>query len=218
MLGVTLLFWILALDGEVTRGDGIVLVSCLIAFLSYIVHQARSSYKKMPQSDKVEAPESPLGLLKRLSTSNWGRAGYVAGGIIVLALGAQLMVTSAVSIADQLGIHPGIIGLTIVAVGTSLPELAASVLCALRGETEMSVGNVLGSNMLNIMFVVGLVALVQPLEVEPVALQVHFPIMVGFTLILFPIAWTRNQISRLEGGLLLAGFATYFIYLIGPYL
>jgi cation:H+ antiporter len=218
MLGVTLLFWILASDGDITRRDGIALVACLVAFMAYVVHEARSSYLARDSTEAHASPEGPLSVLRRLATSNWGRAAYVVGGIAVLALGADLMVKSAVSIAHTLDIHPGIIGLTIVAVGTSLPELAASIVCALRGEAEMSVGNVLGSNMLNIMFVVGLVALIQPLHVEPVALRVHFPIMVGFTLLLFPLAWTRSQISRSEGGFLLAGFATYFVYLIVPYL
>ncbi|MDZ4702011.1 MAG: hypothetical protein SH809_20035, partial [Rhodothermales bacterium] len=142
---------------------------------------------------------------------------YIAAGVIALAGGAQLMVKAAVTIAELFHISPIVIGLTVVAVGTSLPELAASVASALKKDADMSVGNVLGSNLLNILFVIGLVALIQPLQVDADSIRVHFPIMLGFSLLLLPLAWTRFQISRFEGVVLLLGFTGYIVYLVLPY-
>ena len=126
------------------------------------------------------------------------------------------MVWGAKEIAVVLGIDEIIIGLTIVAIGTSLPEMAASVVSAMKNESEMSFGNVLGSNILNVLFVVGVVSLIRPLSVEPSSIDVHMPIMLVFCVVLFPIGW-RGTISRFEGGLLLAGFLSYLFYLLMPY-
>ncbi|NNE69252.1 MAG: calcium/sodium antiporter [Rhodothermales bacterium] len=220
MLGVTLLFWFLSWQGAgLSRIDGAILVTCLVAFMVYILKTARTrppGSVEIPVADDFDAPEaSPLA---RFASTKLGRVTYVIIGMGMLALGAELMVSSAVDIGDRLGIHPGVIGLTAVAIGTSLPELAASLVCALRGEADMSVGNVLGSNMLNIIFVVGLVAMIQPMAVEQEALDIHFPVMVGFTLLLFPLAWTRFRINRPEGAVLLTAFLSYFAYLLYPYL
>ncbi|MFT4605838.1 MAG: cation:H+ antiporter [Rhodothermales bacterium] len=219
MLGVTLLFWFLASQGDgISRLDGAILISCLLAFMVYILKTAR---RRPPGS--VEIPtaveESPVdgSFLAKMATTTWGRSLYVIVGMVLLAGGANLMVGSAVTIGEILEINPAVVGLTAVAIGTSLPELAASLVCALRGEADMSVGNVLGSNMLNIMFVVGLVAMIKPMAVDQEALDMHFPVMVGFTILLFPVAWTKFRINRPEGGLLLAGFFTYFVFLLYPY-
>ncbi|MBO6576277.1 MAG: calcium/sodium antiporter [Rhodothermales bacterium] len=219
MLGITLLFWFLASNGRIGRIDGIILVACLFAFMAYILIANRRSSAPPVDLPLEEEKEGAVGdtLIARLRSSTWGRVAYVVFGMVMLAIGADLLVDSAVGMADILGIHPGVIGLTALAVGTSLPELAASLVSALRGESDLSVGNVLGSNMLNIMFVVGLVALIQPMTIDPDALRLHFPIMVGFTLLLFPLAWTHQRINRYEGGLLLSGFVAYFAYLLVPY-
>jgi cation:H+ antiporter len=134
--------------------------------------------------------------------------------MVGLTLGARLMVDSAVDIARYMGVGEVTIGLTIVAVGTSLPELAASVVSSSRGEAELSVGNSMGSNLLNVLFVVGLVSMMRPLNVKPMSLDVHFPVMIGFTLLLFPLAWTGRRITRLEGSFMLVGFLGYMSYLV----
>ncbi|MEX0600543.1 MAG: sodium:calcium antiporter, partial [Rhodothermales bacterium] len=146
------------------------------------------------------------------------KAALVVFGIVVLAGGARLMVYAAVNVAQFLGIDPVVIGLTVVAIGTSLPELAASVVSALKQEADISVGNVLGSNMLNVLFVVGFVSLYQPLHVDATSLKIHFPVMLGVGLVLFPMAWTKFTITRVEGGVLMAGFSAYMLYLALPYL
>ena len=98
-----------------------------------------------------------------------------------------------------------------------MPELAASVASALKKNADMSIGNVLGSNLLNILFVIGMVALIRPLHVDADSIRVHFPVMLGFSLLLLPLAWTRFQISRVEGLVLLMGFTGYIVYLVLPY-
>jgi cation:H+ antiporter len=142
---------------------------------------------------------------------------YTLAGMALLAGGARLMVHGAVSIANIMGIDHVVIGLTIVAIGTSLPELAASMVGVIRQEADLSVGNVMGSNILNVLFVVGALALVSPLEVQPHSLSVHFPVMLGFGALVLPLAWTQYCITRWEGGLLFAGFLGYMTYLILPY-
>jgi len=143
---------------------------------------------------------------------------YTVAGMTFLALGAHLMVRGAVNMANVLGIDHVIIGLTIVAIGTSLPELAASMVGVFRKEADLSVGNVLGSNILNVLFVVGIIAIIQPMDVESTSLNVHFPVMMGFGVLILPLAWTRHCIDRWEGGLLFAGFVGYMAYLVLPYM
>jgi cation:H+ antiporter len=138
--------------------------------------------------------------------------------MIGLTVGARLMVVSAVEIAKMLHVQPIVIGLTIVAIGTSLPELAASVICAIKKEGDMSVGNVLGSNMLNVLFVVGVISLIRPLSVEQVSINQHFPVMIGFALLFYPLARFRHAISKVEGAFLLLAYAVYLGWLRAPYL
>ena len=152
-----------------------------------------------------------------LSMSVWKKTLLLAGGIVGLAVGAHLMVTAAVEIASHFGIDPVIVGLTIVAIGTSLPELAASLVGVFRNETDLSVGNVIGSNLLNVLFVVGLVALVRPLRVEAAALTLHFPVMLGFGA-LVALAWFGHHLNRTHGTLMLVAFFGYMAYLVVPLL
>jgi len=142
------------------------------------------------------------------------KTAFLVGGTVGLALGAHFMVDSAVDIARSLGISQIVIGLTIVAIGTSLPELAASMVGAIKSEADLSVGNILGSNLLNVLFVVGTVSIMSPLDVEPSTLTIHFPVMLGICVMLLPIAWTRFEITRLEGGVLLATFLSYMTYIV----
>ena len=134
--------------------------------------------------------------------------------MIGLSLGARIMVYAAVNIAESLSISDVVIGLTVVAIGTSLPELAASLACALNKQADMSVGNVLGSNLLNVLFVVGLVSLIRPLQVDPETISLHFPVMLAFSFLLLPIAWFGHKINRFSGALLILAFIGYIGYLI----
>lgn len=213
MLGTMLAFYLLALDGIISQVDGFLLVVGLVGFLVFIVVDARRYNRSAPAPEDISEVEK-----EDLRSPVRRKLVYLFGGMVALAVGAHLMVDSAVDIAEYMGVESVVIGLTIVAVGTSLPELAASIVSASRGEAELSVGNAMGSNLLNVLFVVGLVSMMRPLKVSPISLDVHFPVMIGFALLLFPLAWTDRQITRVEGSFMVVGFMGYMSYLLYPYI
>ncbi len=216
MILVMGVFYGMSLDGRISQIDGLILVLGLISFFIYLVLDSRTADSRRQVEEELRAFEN--GEMSGRIYPVWQKVLFLLGGMIGLSLGARLMVTSAVNIADLLGISHVVVGLTVVAVGTSLPELAASVMCAVRKEPDLSVGNILGSNLLNVLFVVGLVALIRPLAVDQESIKIHFPVMLGFGLLLYPLARTNYSISRLEGGILIAGFVAYMVYLAWPYL
>lgn len=216
MMGVMVLFYLVALDGVISKLDGGLLVLGLLAFLLYLVfdarrHATRTLAKEIGSVEEIDDVPPPKVPASR-------KIGLLVVGVVFLAGGANLMVRAAVEIAAGFGIDPVIVGLTVVAIGTSLPELAASLVGAFRNEADLSVGNVLGSNLLNVLFVVGLVSLVTPLQVNAEALRIHFPVMLVFGLLLLPLMWTEYRITRVEGGILLGGFLSYMAYIVLPYL
>jgi cation:H+ antiporter len=210
MMAVMVVFYLISLDGIISKMDGILLIGGLISFFVYLIRDARQNTVPVPAEAKERAADPMDNPTRRIL--------FILGGMVSLSVGARIMVSAAVNIAESLSISPIIVGLTVVAIGTSLPELAASVACAIHKEADMSVGNVLGSNLLNVLFVVGLVSLIRPLKVDTTSLEIHFPVMLGFSALLFPLAWTQYQITRIEGCLLLLGFAGYMTYLALPYL
>jgi cation:H+ antiporter len=203
-------FYLMARDGVISKLDGAILVATLTAFLVFLVVDARRTGRRQDTDEEAAVTDALLPTRKKLM--------FLLGGVIMLSAGAQLMVGGAVRIADALGVPSVVVGLTVVAIGTSLPELAASVMCAIRQEADLSVGNVIGSNLLNVLFVVGLVSLIRPLAVDAESISTHFPVMILFTLVLLPIARTQYQIGRLEGAMLVAGFLGYMIFLVVPYI
>lgn len=212
MLGAMVVFYGTAIDGQIGAGDGTFMVLLLLGLAGYLLYDARQTRTSTildNMEDDLHAAEPDMSVL--------AQTGYVLGGIAGLALGARLMVDNALAIANVLGISHVDIGLTIVAIGTSLPELAASMVGTLRHEADMSVGNVMGSNVLNVVFVVGTLSLIEPIPVDAHALSVHFPVMLGFCLLLFPLTWTTYRITRLKGGFLLVAFVGYMTYLVLPY-
>ena len=233
MLVVSFLFWGLAADGSISRLDGGILVGGLAFFMVYLIRDSMAHAKAMKDQPKVVIPAVPhehedaspaekavsraLTAIASRRFAPWARVILLVVGMAALGIGARLMVDSAVAIAELLRIHPVVIGLTIVAIGTSLPELAASMVCAIRKESDMSVGNILGSNMLNILFVVGVVSLIRPVDVEAEAIRIHFPVMIGFSLLLYPLARSGYTLSRAGGAVLLAGFLGYIGWLLYPY-
>ncbi len=213
MLGVMVLFYLCALDGVIGTGDGVLMVGILVGLGGFLFYETH-------QTDSAEVIEALEGELEEADPemSALAKTGYLLGGMIGLAVGARLMVDSAVAVAHEWGIATGIVGLTAVALGTSLPELAASMVSAAKSETDMSVGNVMGSNLLNVLFVVGIISMFEPLEVEARALRIDFPVMLGFCTLLLPLTWPRSQLSRAGGIVLLVCFAGYMVYLTFPYL
>jgi cation:H+ antiporter len=135
----------------------------------------------------------------------------MVGGLILLVLGARFLVSGAVTIAEFFGMGPALIGLTIVAIGTSLPELATSVVAALKGQGDIAVGNIVGSNIFNILGIAGIASLARPLQQGDIS-NLDLGVMVGLALVLLPLMRSGFRISRLEGGLLFIGYIAYVVY------
>lgn len=210
LLGVMTLFYLLSLDGVLAWLDGLLLIACLAGFLLFVIHDARrTASQKAAQEALEDFIEEPTSSVRK-------HVLHLVFGIIFLAVGAQLMVRAAIYFAEAFGISQIVIGLTVVAIGTSLPELAASVVGAMRGEDDLAFGNVIGSNLLNVLFVIGLLALIRPVNVASDAIQLHFPVMLAFSVAILPLARSSYRISRLEGSLLLSGFVGYMVYLLMP--
>ena len=142
---------------------------------------------------------------------------WLAVGLVTLLVGAELLVRGASAVAAAYGVSELVIGVTLVAIGTSLPELAVSIISVLRGEYGLALGNIIGSNMFNLLAVIGVAAVIYPTALERVVLTLHFFVMSGFTLVLFAMAYTfstEGRISRFEGFVLLAAFLSYHAYVI----
>jgi len=194
--------YLMSLDGQIGRFDGGLLLTGLSFFLGYCIRTSRSN--SIPEAIFADGKEFP-------STSGRNIM-FVMAGIIGLGIGAEIMVRSAVFIALQLGISDLIVGVTVVALGTSLPELAASIVSAWRGEGDMSIGNVIGSNIFNLFFVLGGCALVHPVHIDPGILTHELPLMLVFSVALWLLALRRKQLGRLEGGSLLAGYLGFVCF------
>ncbi|MEM6648111.1 MAG: calcium/sodium antiporter [Bacteroidota bacterium] len=217
MLLVMVVFFGMAANGTISQIEGIVLVLGLITFMVYLVLNARTGAPA--DAEAVATPPDPVVKPEEAKERPvWQQAGLILVGMAFLAYGAHLMVTAAIFAAEKLGISSVVVGLTIVAIGTSLPELAASIMGIVREESDLSLGNVLGSNMMNVLFVIGMIALIQPLPVEAESIRLHFPVMIAVSLLLFPMARPKLRISRWSGAALLLAFVGYTVYLILPYL
>jgi cation:H+ antiporter len=211
MIGVSLLLLVLALDGRIARSDGALLVGLLIAYSAFLVFQSRR------QNQGGDA-----GLAGgALAPGGWdshpaAQLLLVAAGLGALVLGATWLVDAAVSFAQYLGVSELVIGLTIVAAGTSLPEVATSIIAALRGQRDIAVGNVVGSNVFNILGVLGLSSMASPagIAVAPSMLAFDLPVMIAVALACLPIFFTGNLIARWEGALFFGLYAAYMAYVL----
>ena len=196
----------LLLDGSLDRVDGLVLMAGLAAMLAWVVHLGLSARRGVDPMAAEFAAEIPTDL-------STGRALFwLLAGILVLLFASRLLVWGAVGVATWLGVSDLVIGLTIVALGTSLPELAASIASARKGEHDIAIGNVIGSNMFNLLAVLGLPALIQPGAVDRAVLTRDFPVMIGLTLGLMLMArgfHRAGHISRLEGLVLVGVYCAY---------
>ena len=193
MLAATAALWVMLLDGQVTRIEGVLLLVGLVAFLTTAF-----------LTGKEEAEEITLGDIPQ-----WKAWAMTAGGLVVLVIGARLLVDSATEIARGFGISEAVIGLTIVAVGTSLPELATSAIAAIRKQTEIAVGNVVGSNIFNIFGILGVTATVVPIPAEARFATTDMP-WVGATAVgLTVLAFALGGLPRIAGVLLLAAYGGY---------
>ncbi|MGI2109777.1 calcium/sodium antiporter [Shewanella frigidimarina] len=199
MIAASVLMWFLLLDGEVSFIDGAILFSALVGYLvfSYV------SAKNNPEDLDVDASPQPPGLSIAL----------IIAGIAMLVGGGILFVDGAVDLAKQFGISEVIIGLTIVAIGTSMPELVTSVMAALKGQSDIAIGNVVGSNIFNVLGILGATALIHPVSAAGFN-EIDFIAMLIFAFMVLPFAWSGLRIGRREGSVLLAGYLGYTSYLV----
>ncbi len=196
MTAASVLFWILCADGRISRFDGFVLTLLLIIFLAYSILTAR---------DKKTGPE-----YRRAAPENHTRNIFLmAAGIVSLALGADWVVDSAVSIARSFHMSEIFIGISIVATGTSLPELATSAVAAARKESDISVGNIVGSNLFNICLVMGAVGLISPIAIGSGLNRFEFPAMIAITILLYAMALKWQRLDRRSGAILVFCFIAY---------
>ncbi len=211
MIGVSILGWILSFDGQVSRTDGIILFFFIIVYTVFSIRQSRKESKAI--KDEYEK-EFGTVKIKKQSSLIFQITLIIVGGAL-LVLGSNWLVKGAVELAKYFGISELVIGLTIIAAGTSLPEVATSVVAAIKGEKDIAVGNVVGSNIFNILSVLGLTSIVAPngISVSPAVLNFDIPIMTAVAIACLPIFFTGNSISRWEGGLFLGYYIAYILYL-----
>lgn len=208
LISITLVLGLLLLDLNISRLEGGFLLLILIAYLVFSIFQSKKENK---ESKKHQTEE------KVPHKNKWGIAILIfllacAG----LAVGANLLVENASVLAKTIGISERIISITMVALGTSLPELTTSIIAAFKKETDISIGNIIGSNIMNIVSVLGITSMIKPIQSVPEVLKIDVPWMIGAAvlLLLFMIPARKGRINRLEGGLMLVAYATYIYFIL----
>ena len=210
LLAVTLLTVSLFLDTFLSRVDGFVMLTGLVIVMVWLARLGLRSSATDPIAMDYEA-EIPSDVSMPMAVV------WLVVGLGTLLIGAELLVDGAIGIAKMLGVSEVVIGITIVAFGTSLPELAVSLASALKGEYGLAIGNIVGSNIFNLLAVIGVAATIEPAALPPSVLSLHIFVMVAFTLVLFAMTYDydgKSELSRLEGLALLIAFIAYDGYVI----
>jgi cation:H+ antiporter len=209
MIALSVATWVMCLDGGIGRLDGALLVGGAIAYTAFQIVQSRR------ESAAIQA-EFAAEFEPKEKSSTAANLGWIAAGLALLVLGSRWLVDGAVAFAQALGVSELVIGLTIVAAGTSLPEVATSILAALRGERDIAVGNVVGSNIFNILAVLGMTGLVAPagLAAPPALMAFDLPVMIAVAVACLPIFASGSVIRRWEGALFLSYFVAYNAYVV----
>jgi cation:H+ antiporter len=212
MIGASVALLLVGLDGRVGRLDGLVLAAGLLAYVAWSVRQSRRQSAAVQAEYAAEFAAPPGTGAAALAL----HVAFIVAGLATLVVGAHWLVNGAAAIARALGMSELVIGLTVVAAGTSLPEVATSVVASLKGERDIAVGNVVGSNLFNILGVLGLSAAVSAggVHVPAAALRVDMPVMIGVAVVCLPIFFTGHRISRGEGVLLVALYLAYTAFLV----
>lgn len=204
VVGASLLFLVLVGGGTLGRWDAAILLSALGAYLVWAYWTERFHAAPSGELRQAEAEE-----LSSVPKSIFWTVTAVVLGLLLLIAGSQVLLIGAVGVAAHFGVPEAVIGLTLVAVGTSLPELSISVIAAMRRHADVAVGNILGSNVFNLLGILGVSALLQPLQVPPRILQFDQWVLLGTSLLLLLFLYTGRRVNRVEGGLLLMGYAVY---------
>lgn len=211
MIGVSVLLYVLSMDGLISRVDGIVLFLLLLSYVGFLLRLS----KKEKDAGVLSEYEQEYG--KPAADPKWLKnIAFVIGGVAGLVIGSDRLVYGAVYIAREFGVSELIIGLTIIAAGTSLPEVATSVVAALKGERDIAVGNVVGSNIFNILTVLGISSIVAPagVGVAKAALDFDMLFMIAVAIACFPVFFHGYKIGRISGFFFLAFYVAYVVYLI----
>ncbi len=196
LLAVAALLAVVVADASLNRGEGLFLALLLLAYVAFLFRF--DDMDIIAEEDYDQAPGTPLAALV-----------LVIGGALLLVLGAGALVEGSVSLARRIGVSERVIGITLVAFGTSLPELATAVVAALQRQADIALGNVVGSNIFNILGVLGVTAAVHPFAITPPPPWLDMAVMLGFSVALVPFVLTRRRIDRAEGALLLIGYFCY---------
>jgi cation:H+ antiporter len=209
MIGASILLFVLALDGSLSRWEGLLLFSGIVLYILFTIKTVRQSGEPLSETDET-TPKPHNRILHILL-----QLAFIVVGLGLLVLGSDWLVQGAVMIAKYYGISELIIALTVISIGTSLPELATVIVSTLKGEEELVVGNLIGSNIFNILLVLGFTVLVSPisLKVSEAAIVFDMPVMIAVALACLPIFFNGYLIERWEGGLFLAYYVAYTSYL-----
>ncbi len=198
-VGASVLLMILAINAYLGRFDGIILLLGFAAFMYYTLLQAKKGQVEQEETVKQINP--------------WLSAFFVVLGLAMLVVGSNVFVDAASDVAYSLGLSEGVVGLTIVAGGTSLPELATSVVAARKGQSAIAIGNVIGSNVFNILLILGLTATISPMQIQGITL-VDMGMMLGSVSLVWLFSYTRFTVERWEGALLVGGYLVYLCWLL----
>jgi cation:H+ antiporter len=202
---------LLSRDGWLDRLEGGFFLASMVGFTAYTVWVAR---REITNAEKDRLALMPEGALRLRRQPAWGIGLGILGSLAGLVLGGQALVTGASSVAHVLGVSERVVGLTVVAVGTSVPELAVSLAASLKRQQGMAVANIVGSNIFNLLMILGVAGVVRPLAVDPRMVSLDLWVMLGFALLLLPLVSRRRTLSSCGGALLLSAYAGYVLWLI----
>ena len=205
LAGATFMLVVLLEDFHISRMEGAFLLLCIVG---YVAGNIMTVKRTSPEEDKIEGMEIPEDSGKTLRRD----VGFLILGIVTLGFGANFLVTGAVDLARIFGLSEALIGLTIVSIGTGTPELATALMATFRKTPDLAIGNAVGSNIFNIMFVLGIAALVAPLDGKGIS-SIDLYVMLGVTILLLPTVWTGRILDRKEGFLFLAIYVGYLYHL-----
>ncbi|MDX1508189.1 MAG: calcium/sodium antiporter [Woeseiaceae bacterium] len=203
-IAASILFLLLAAGSALGRFDSVILLSAFVLYLGWAYWSERYHSAPSAQVHEAEAQE-----ISALPNSVFWTVASVIGGLMLLIGGSRVLLAGAVGISEDIGVSEAAIGLILVAVGTSLPELTISVLATLRNHIDVAVGNVLGSNIFNLLGILGVSALLQPLPIHDRILQFDQWVLLGSSILVLLLLYTAKRLARWEGGILLAGYAGY---------
>jgi len=206
MIAVSILLFILSLNNEISRLEGLIFFAGIIV---YIIISIYLSKKEKNSEVKKEFEEN----ITKQGGKLWKSVVFVIAGLGLLAVGAKIFVDGAVVAAERMGVSQVVIGLTIVAIGTSLPELITSVVAAFKNEADIAIGNIVGSNVFNILSILGVTAIINPVSTSDAGL-IDFSLMLLTAILLLPLSWSGYKLSRWEGGFFFAGYVIYMLYLL----